>query len=130
MSAEAISKQIGLIRRRMSEGTFYERYSTSSGTVRDEFHSDVNYLLNLYGEFLGSAKARHTEYLSELNNMDSAITDYFTALLRVSEDETCFKLVNLSSGKISELLSFVNSLEKSPPEERVSKASYDIKGFV
>lgn len=124
MSAEEIIKQIRLIRQKMARGVHYDGYS-SFGSVTADFHSDVNYLLSLYGEFLGTAKAKHNEYLNELNKMDNIITEYFQALLSVSEDEHCFKLVNLGSGKISELLSFVNSLEKSPTEEKVSKVSYD-----
>jgi DNA mismatch repair ATPase MutS len=125
MSAEKIVKQIELIRQKMGRGSRYDGYSLLYGGVKEEFHSDVNYLLSLYGEFLGTVKARHKEYLNELNKIDDTITDYFQTLLKTSDDETCFKLVNLGSGKISELLSFVNSLEQSPPEEKVSKASYD-----
>ena len=106
----------------------YSRFSplTYRDEITDEFLSDANLLNQIYGEFVGEAKAKHPEYLNELNAINKEVVKYFESLLRSDGAFSCYKMINLASMKISELLSFVDIIEKTPPEDKVSKASYDI----
>jgi hypothetical protein len=121
MSAKDVREQIKVIQTKMDGSDYYNVYDE----IRPKFLSDVNLLQQKYGIFLGNVKARHSDYFDKLDAMDRIIGEYFVALIRSSDYRDCFKLVNLASGKISELVSFVEALETIPPQEKVSKESYD-----
>jgi hypothetical protein len=127
MSAGNIRVQINRIRANMLKYDYYSELNVGTVTyeVTEKFLSDLNLLQQIYGEFVGKAKARHQEYLEELSLVDDGISECFAGLLKSSSSEVCFKLVNLAVGKISELISFVETLDTTPPEEKVSKEAFD-----
>jgi hypothetical protein len=121
MSAENLKAQIRTIREKMTKPRTYNYM----GDLTGEFFKDINLLQQRYGEFLGNAKAKHQEYLQELSRLDNDITTCFVKLTQVSQTGTIFQILNLAIGRISELMSFVETIESKPPDEQVSKASYD-----
>lgn len=120
MSAQGVKEQIKTVQNSIasSASTFY-------GEITRDFLKKVNLLQESYGAFLGRAKAKHPEYVDEIDNIANEIKTYFEYLTRDSDYKYCFKLVNLAVGKISELLSFVEGLEASPPEKKVSTRVYE-----
>jgi len=125
MSAEDITKKMKEIQGRIgSTNAFAYR---NIGRVSSLFLSDTNQLHQMYGKFVGKAKAEHPDYFNEIASLDNQIIEYFQLLLKAVErtPEVCFSLINLASGKISELISFVSTLEAMPPEEKVSRLDYD-----
>lgn len=121
MSAENLRVQIRVIRKNMTESLKYNYI----GDITDKFFADMNLLQQRYGEFIGKAKGTHQEYLKEISRIDVDITTCFAKLTQLSHYGTIIQIVNLAIGKISELLSFVETIESTPPEDKVPKASYD-----
>lgn len=127
MSAGNIRTQINKIREHMDDAFHYSRYSSIQGytIVTERFLRDLNLLQQTYGEYVGNAKAKHLEFNEQISRMDSYITDCLEGMLKSNDSHVCFNLFNLASGRISELISFVDALEKIPPEEKISKKVYD-----
>ena len=125
-SKDQILQQATKIRDGMKTTLLYSSFSTyhSRWEVSSRFLSDVNLLNQLYGLLIGRIKARHLE-LDELRSMDDYITQCFVKLLESADADFSFKLVNIAIGKIFELFSYINVIESIPPEQKVSKASYD-----
>lgn len=123
---EQIIRQAAQIRNNMKEQLVYSSFSINrtKWEVNSRFLSDVNYLNQVYGTLIGRIKARHLE-LDELRSMDEYITQCFVKLLESADADFSFKLVNIAIGKIFELFSYINIIESTPPEDKVSKASYD-----
>lgn len=92
--------------------------------VTNRFLSHVNLLHQTYGTFVGRAKAKHSES-EELKAMDDDITQCFVESLKSASMDYSFKLVNIAIGKMLELLTFIETLEATPPENKVPKASFD-----
>jgi hypothetical protein len=122
MSEKNIRDQIALIRDNMGDGITYD---SNIGSIGEKFFEDVNELQEMYGSFIGKAKINHQDYSEELQAMNNEISVFFMTLCKVSDIDSSFKLINLAVGKISELLSFVEALEASPPKKNVSHASFD-----
>ena len=100
MSANEIVKQIALIRGKISSGIYdYLR------EIRTPFLVDVNRLQEIYGTFVGRAKAKHREYTKELSDMDNAISECFQVMLKTSKADACFKLLNLAVKPCQKFLS-------------------------
>lgn len=122
MSAEELKKQMKQIQEEMNEyGHYIENYKLTT-----LFLKDTNQLNQIYGEFVGKAKAQHQEHNNQITSLDNQIIEYFQLILKAIEHpEVGFTLINLASGKISELISFINTLDTMPPQEKISKSSYD-----
>jgi hypothetical protein len=86
---------------------------------------EINLLQQRYGEFLGNAKARHQEYSKQLSILDDDITTCFAKITQFSSYKTIFQILNIAIGKIAELISFVETIESTPLEEKVTKSAYN-----
>lgn len=119
MSAKEVKGQIVRVQESMTDSysTTFEMI-TSQTEITPKFLKGVSVLLEKFGQFVGEAKAKHSDYLEEISNMEERIREYFEYLTKSSNSKYCFKLVNLGIGKMSELLSFVEGLEASPPKKR------------
>lgn len=126
MSAGNIRTQINQLREHMTGSFLYSRYSSAAGCfiVTENFFKDLNQLQQTYGEYLGKAKANHSEFNEQLTKMDDYINECLQGMLESTHANICFNLLNLAVGKISELVSFVDTLETIPPEEKVPKKAY------
>ena len=122
MSVGNVRVQINNIRKNMTASFMY--YDLNS-RINERFLRDILLLQQAYGEFLGNAKAKHQEYWKQISELDNNITDCFAELTAPSHYTRCFSITNLAVGKISEMLSFVETLESTPAEDKVSKAAYD-----
>ena len=122
MSEKTIRGQIALIRDKIGDGF---AYGSVTGRIKDKFFEDVNELQEMYGSFIRRAKINHQDYSEKLEAINNEISVCFMTLCKVSDRDSSFTLINLAVGKISELLSFVETLEASPPEKNVSQASFD-----
>lgn len=126
MSREEVELQIKEIQRDIDS-----RWSSEYSGISDQheitpyFLNKVSNLLEVYGRFLGNAKAKHYAYLDDLNQIHSKVEEYFEGLMSSHNAKTCFKLVSLGIGKISELLQFAQGIETSKPVEGISKAKYE-----
>lgn len=119
MSAQQVREQI----KKVQQSIGYR--STSLGEIRLSFLQQVNYLQESYGALAGKAKAHHPEYITDINNICKEIETYFEYMTKSTNADYCFKLVNLAIAKISELLAFVEGLEASPFEKKVSRRAYE-----
>jgi len=124
MSVAEVREQIKIVQKSITDSQSITFRAGLGYIVAYEFLKKVNRLLECYGSFLGKAKAKYSDYLEEIENYDEEIKAYFEHMTKSSETNYCFKLVNLAIGKISELLSFVEGLEASPPRKKVSKRIY------
>jgi len=125
MSAAEVREQIKIVQESITS-VYSTTYRIGLGIiVTYYFLEKVNLLLESYGAFLGKAKAKHSDYLEEIGNIDKEIKTYFEHMTKSSESNFCLKLVNLGIGKISELLSFIEELDASTPEKKVSKRTYE-----
>jgi hypothetical protein len=97
----------------------------SVGDVTASFLGSVNLLHQKFGEFVGKAKAKHPEYVDQIDALDSKVGYYFEYLTKSSFYASSFKLVNLAIGKICELLSFIDTIETIPLSETISRKAYD-----
>lgn len=123
MSATEVRKQITKIQNSMSD--MYVTYRKDAGyIITYSFLEKVNRLLDSFGAFLGVAKARHIEYLKEIEEWNKKISTYFQAMTKSSESNYSFKLVSLAIGEISGFLSFIEELEASP-EQKVAISAYN-----
>ena len=118
MSAKDIRQQIKQIQTNIKDRMYGHQRITYL------FQSDVNLLQRMYGEYLGTAKARHQEHLKEFSTFDNDVRKYFEQLVELESPLYCFSTINLAIGKISELVSFVEAIESAPAEEKVTRASY------
>lgn len=118
---EEIREQINAIHSGIKEPYHYKSYDA----ITRHFWADVNLLLEKYGRLIGRAKAKYFDHSEEINSIDKKIKEYSELLLRRADADQSLHLANLVTGKISELLSFVEELEASPPKEKVSKVAYD-----
>lgn len=126
MSAGVVRYQIKEVQKLITDSrstSFNMR--TSQLLTTAYFLGGVNLLLQEYGEFIGKAKAKHSDYLEQINKIDGKIRQYFEYLMKTSEADYSFKLVTLGIGKISELVSFVEGLDKISQEQKVSKLAYE-----
>lgn len=123
MSAEDLRKQMKKIQESMRNP--YNSNYANAGLVLPGFLSDVNLLQQLYGEYIGEAKAHNPHYIDELNNLNKETKGYFERLLESNRSDSGFKLINLASSNISQLLSFVDTLKRNPPSESIPKSSYE-----
>ena len=118
MSAQELRKELKKIQLEMND--FDNSY------LDDDFLSSLNQLSLVYGEFIGQAKGQHPYELNQLSLLDSQIVEYLQLVIKVTDESSkAFMLVNLASGKISELISYVSALNTKPPQETVSKNLYD-----
>jgi hypothetical protein len=63
---------------------------------------------------------------NQITSLDNQIIEYFQFISKfIEKPEIGFTLINLASGKISELISFISTIDTMPPVEKVSKSSYD-----
>jgi hypothetical protein len=121
MSIAEIMDQMQLIRSRMVQPSTYSLF----GQTTNIYLKDVNMLQEMYGIYIGKARAKYQEYSTQLSSMDKVITEYFQDFARTLNPEDSLKKIGLAIQKISEFLSFVNTLDTLPAEEKVPKASYD-----
>lgn len=122
MSAENLRKQMQKIQDEMDDDYHYIEYTT----LTPLFLKDTNQLHQIYGEFVGKAKAIHPEERNQITSLDNEITQYFNLINKfIDEPKRGLTLISSASGKISELISYINALESKPPQENVSKSSYD-----
>ena len=119
MSAKDIKQQIQKIQTNI-KGRMYGHQR-----ITFLFQSDVNFLQQIYGEYLGTAKAIHQDHLKEFSTFDNDVRKYFEQLVGLESPLYCFSTINLAIGRISELVSFVEAIESAPAEEKVTKASYN-----
>jgi len=118
MSAQELRKELKNIQEKIS----LYRYSC----LNEDFLSDLNQLNLAYGEFIGQAKGQHPYELNQLSLLDNQIVEYFQLVVKTTDySSKAFMLINLASGKISELISYVTALNTKPPNESVSKNLYD-----
>lgn len=114
MSEKTIRSQIALIRDKIGDGF---AYGSVTGRIKDKFFEDVNELQEMCGSFIRRAKINHQDYSEKLEAMNIEISVCFMTLCQVSDRDSSFILINLAVGKISELLSFVETLEASSHEK-------------
>ena len=119
MPASAVREQIKKLQKQMDESRRGHGYSVSRCVILE-----VNNLLDAYGTFLGEAKARHRDYLEELEDLDNHVEAYFVSFAKHTDAGFCHSVIALAVQKISELLSFVEKLD-SIPEEKVSRKLYE-----
>lgn len=124
LSAGDVRVQINRIRDNM-EGSHQLHYINFNNNVTNYFLSDVNRLMQVYGEFIGKSKAKYPEYFTELNSINDDVTTCFVNIVGSLTSETCYKLLNLAIGKMSEAISYVEGLESNQSKETVSKAYFD-----
>ena len=126
MTVEEIRAQIKRIQNLIDD---YDSYSfdriLGDYRVTPKFMNAVSLLFSKYGSFVGEVKAKYPEYLEEIEKIDKLIGSYFEYLTRSSKRDYSFKLVTLAIGKISELISLIETIETHPPKEKVSKAAYE-----
>jgi len=126
MSAGEVRYQIGQVQKLITDSKS-RTFSTAVGknVITTHFLSGFNLLLQKYGEFIGKAKAKHSDHLEQINEIDGEIKEYFDYLVRTSEAYYSFKLMTLGIRKISEIVSFIEGLETIPPEKKVSRIAYE-----
>jgi len=126
MSLEEVEKQIKTIQDTINvkQSIIFSNLSKQT-EITPFFLNKVSILLESYGQFVGNAKAKHYTYLDDINNIDGIARGYFEDLMTSHNAKTCFKLVSLGVGKISELLQFVKGIELSKPAESIPKAKYE-----
>jgi len=116
MSASEVKKRIEKLQSEMDSCGHFTY-------VADDVIMGVNYLLDAYGKFLGEAKAKHRDYLEELEVLDRQAEVYFASLIKGTSSRFCHSVIALGVRKISEVLSFVERLN-AVSEEKVSKRLY------
>jgi len=121
MTENSLEGQIRSIQLGMTTAYIFAK----SGVLPTTFMGQITLLQRLYGEYLGRAKAENPELSSELTAMDKVITEYFQDFARAFNPEDCLKKISIAIGKISELVSFVETSKSNPPKLNVSKEAYD-----
>jgi hypothetical protein len=124
MPAVNLEQLISTIRSKMTQYNVYKKYKMYEGEqITEQFLRDVNMLQEQYGKYIGKAKATNKGD-KELEEFDTYITGCFEGLLKTSRADPCFQLLNLAIGKISQVISYVQTLE-SLPKNVVSKTLLD-----
>jgi hypothetical protein len=119
---EALEKQL----KKMHDGIDdYPGYGASCASLTPFFYRDLNELQQIYGNFIGKAKATYPNENNYLTTLDTEIIDYLTTIANVyNVPKKAFSLLNLASGRISELIAYVNTLASRPPIETIPKSVY------
>ncbi|MGD0644313.1 MAG: hypothetical protein ABSA75_05345 [Candidatus Bathyarchaeia archaeon] len=74
-------------------------------------------------KFIGKLKATNGQS-KQVQANDTYICDCFEGLLKTNNPEACFKIVKLAIGKISDAISFAETLDRIP-KDVVPKSSFD-----
>ena len=123
MSSDKLRNQIQVIQGRM-KNPYYSNYEKNS-KITAFYQSDANLLQQIYGEYLGNARAKHKEYSKEFSEFDYDIRTCFVKLAQTEYYVSSFGIINLAIGKICELVSFVETIESMPPEDTVPITHYN-----